>query len=100
MSPEEVRRVEEIVNEKIEAALPVSMKTETLEEARAEGALAFFGDRYDEVVKVYSIGDYSKEVCGGPHVDNTRELGTFRIVKEQSSSQGVRRIKAVLDGAE
>jgi len=97
MSPEEIRRVEEIVNEKIQADLPVSMKTTTLEDARAEGALAFFGDRYDEVVKMYTIGDYSKEVCGGPHVDHTSVLGRFRIVKEQSSSQGVRRIKAVLE---
>ncbi|MFW5642678.1 MAG: alanine--tRNA ligase-related protein, partial [Alkalispirochaeta sp.] len=97
MSPEEIKRVEEIVNEKIKADLPVSMKTTTLEDARAEGALAFFGDRYDEVVKMYTIGDYSKEVCGGPHVDHTSVLGRFRIVKEQSSSQGVRRIKAVLE---
>jgi len=97
MTDEQVREVERIVNEKIQAALPVSMKTETLEEARSEGALAFFGDRYNEVVKVYSIGDYSKEVCGGPHVENTAELGSFKILKEQSSSQGVRRIKAVLE---
>lgn len=97
MTPEELARVEAIVNEKIKADLPITMKTTTLEAARAEGALAFFGDRYDEVVKMYSIGEYSKEVCGGPHVDHTAELGTFRIVKEQSSSQGVRRIKAVLE---
>ncbi len=96
MTPEQIRQVEEIVNEKISQDLPVSMKTTTLEDARKEGALAFFGDRYDEVVKMYSIGDYSKEVCGGPHVDHTGQLGSFRIVKEQSSSQGVRRIKAVL----
>jgi alanyl-tRNA synthetase len=76
--------------------LPVSMVTTTLEEAKAAGALAFFGDRYDEVVKMYSIGDYSKEVCGGPHVEHTGVLGSFRILKEQSSSRGVRRIKAVV----
>lgn len=97
MTPEQIRRVEEIVNEKIAADLPVSIKTESLEEARAEGALAFFGDKYDEVVKVYSIGDYSREVCGGPHVEHTSQLGRFRVLKEQSSSQGVRRIKAVLE---
>ena len=97
LSDEEIRRVEAIVNEKIAEDLPVSMKTTTLEEAQNEGALAFFGDRYDEVVKVYSIGDYSKEVCGGPHVEHTKELGRFRILKEQSSSRGVRRIKAVLE---
>ncbi len=97
MSTEEINRVEQIVNDKIAAALPVTMETSTLDEARTAGALAFFGDRYDEVVKVYSIGTYSKEVCGGPHVENTKDLGHFRILKEQSSSQGVRRIKAVLE---
>lgn len=97
MTPEQVAQVEAIVNEKIAADLPVSIATSTLEEAKAAGALAFFGDRYDEVVKVYSIGDYSKEVCGGPHVEHTGTMGRFRILKEQSSSQGVRRIKAVLE---
>lgn len=97
MTDEQIRRVEEIVNEKIGADLPISMKTTTLAEAKKEGALAFFGDRYDEVVKMYSIGDYSKEVCGGPHVEHTKQLGKFRILKEQSSSQGVRRIRAVLE---
>lgn len=97
MSSEELKKVEEIVNEKIQEDLPVKVETMSLEEAKKNGALAFFGDRYDEVVKVYSIGDYSKEVCGGPHVEHTGELGGFKIVKEQSSSQGVRRIKAVLN---
>lgn len=97
MTPEQLQEVEKIVNEKIAADLPVTVKTSSLQEARDEGALAFFGDKYDEVVKVYSIGDYSKEVCGGPHVDHTAKLGRFRIAKEQSSSQGVRRIKAVLE---
>ena len=60
------------------------------------GALAFFGDKYEEKVKVYSIGDYSMEVCGGPHVEKTGTMGTFKIKKEQSSSAGVRRIRAVL----
>jgi len=67
-----------------------------LDEAREDGALAFFGDKYDEQVKVYSVGDFSKEVCGGPHVQRTGELGTFTIKKEQSSSAGVRRIRAIL----
>jgi alanyl-tRNA synthetase len=97
MTTDQLRQVEEIVNRKITADLPVGVETMTLEEAQKKGALAFFGDRYDEIVKVYSIGDYSKEVCGGPHVEHTGQLGTFRIVKEQSSSQGVRRIKAVLE---
>ena len=98
MSDEEIQRVESIVNAKIAEDLPVSMETTTLEQAKEAGALAFFGDRYDEVVKVYSIGEYSKEVCGGPHVNHTGSLGRFKILKEQSSSRGVRRIKAVLEG--
>ncbi|TVR03950.1 MAG: alanine--tRNA ligase [Spirochaetaceae bacterium] len=97
MSDEELQRVEAIVNEQIDRDLPVSFATMTLEEARDSGAIALFGNKYDEVVKVYSIGDFSKEVCGGPHVEHTTQLGRFRIVKEQSSSQGVRRIKAVLE---
>lgn len=96
VSPEELKRVEAIVNEQIERDLPVTFQTMRLEEARDAGAMALFGSKYDEVVKVYSIGDFSMEVCGGPHVEHTAQLGTFRIVKEQSSSQGVRRIKAVL----
>jgi alanyl-tRNA synthetase len=97
MSPEEIKQVEEIVNKQIERDLPVRFTEMTLEEARNSGAIALFGDKYDEVVKVFSIGDFSREVCGGPHVEHTGELGRFRIVKEQSSSQGVRRIKAVLE---
>jgi alanyl-tRNA synthetase len=96
MSKEQIREVERIVNEKIQEDLPVSYDTMTLEKARENGAVALFGDKYDEVVKVYSIGNFSKEVCGGPHVDHTGELGGFKILKEQSSSQGVRRIKAVV----
>lgn len=97
MTPEQIAEVERIVNEQIDAGLPISMEVMSLDEARAQGAIAFFGDKYDEQVKVYSIGDFSKEVCGGPHVDNTKELHGFKIKKEQSSSQGVRRIKAVLE---
>ncbi len=96
MTPEQLSTVEHIVNEQIERDLPVSISTMTLGEARESGATALFGDRYNEVVKVYSIGDFSKEVCGGPHVEHTASLGRFKIQKEQSSSQGVRRIKAVL----
>ncbi len=96
MSSEELQRVEDIVNEQIKRDLPVSFQTMSLDEARNSGAIALFGEKYDEVVKVYSIGDFSKEVCGGPHVEHTAVLGSFKILKEQSSSQGVRRIKAVL----
>lgn len=100
MSPEEISRVEEIVNEVIERDLPVTMETMTIEEARDAGALAFFDSKYGEQVKVYSVGDFSKEVCGGPHVEHTSQLGRLKIKKEQSSSAGVRRIRAVLDPAE
>ena len=68
----------------------------TVEEAKAQGAIGLFGDKYGEIVKVYSMGDFSKEICGGPHAENTGDLGTFVISKEQSSSSGVRRIKAEL----
>lgn len=94
---EQLAEVEALVNRKIQEALPVSMSVMSLEEARENGALAFFGEKYDEQVKVYSIGDFSREVCGGPHVEHTGQLGHFAIVKEQSSSMGVRRIKAVLN---
>jgi len=97
MTEEEVREVESIVNEQIQKKLPISMEIMALDKAQADGAIAFFGDKYEQQVKVYSIGDFSKEVCGGPHVENTETLGKFRIVKEQSSSAGVRRIRAVLE---
>ncbi|MFW5843992.1 MAG: alanine--tRNA ligase, partial [Spirochaetota bacterium] len=88
---------QEIVNEQIDRNLPVEVETMPIEEAKERGAMALFGEKYGEVVKVYKIGDYSMEVCGGPHVENTKDLGRFKILKEQSSSQGVRRIKAVLE---
>ncbi len=97
MSREEIEKVEELVNEQIKRDLPVSMKVMSLEEAKEDGANAFFDSKYGEQVKVYSIGDFSKEVCGGPHVDHTGTLGSFKIKKEQSSSAGVRRIRAVLE---
>ncbi len=96
MTAEQLKRVEDLVNEQIKRDLPVTMEVMSLEEARAAGAIAFFDSKYEEQVKVYSIGDFSKEVCGGPHVDRTGSMGTFKIKKEQSSSAGVRRIKAVL----
>ena len=96
MTDEELKRVEDLVNEQIARDLPVTMEMMTLEEAKAAGAIAFFESKYGEQVKVYSVGDFSKEVCGGPHVEHTGVLGHFTIQKEQSSSSGVRRIKAVL----
>ena len=97
MTKEELEKVESIVNEVISKDLPVSFKTMSLEEAKEKGAIAFFESKYGEQVKVYSVGDFSKEVCGGPHVEHTGSMGKFKIVKEQSSSAGVRRIKATLD---
>jgi len=96
MSAEEIARVEAIVNEQIARDLPVTMEMMELEAAKAAGAMALFGEKYEPVVKVYSVGDFSKEVCGGPHVERTSALGRFTIQKEQSSSAGVRRIRAVL----
>jgi alanyl-tRNA synthetase len=96
MTPEQIKRVEDIVNEQIQRNLPVSMVVMPLEQARSDGAMALFGEKYESMVKVYTIGDFSKEVCGGPHVEHTGMLGTFVIQKEQSSSAGVRRIRAVL----
>ena len=97
MTPEQIQEVESIVNSQIEKDLPVTMEIMPLDDAVKQGALAFFGEKYEEQVKVYTIGDFSKEVCGGPHVEKTGSMGHFRIKKEQSSSSGVRRIRAVLE---
>jgi len=97
MTEEQIRRVEQIVNEAIAKKFPVKMEIMTVEEAKKKGAMALFSTKYGEQVKVYSIGDFSIEVCGGPHVSNTGELGRFRILKEEASSAGVRRIRAVLE---
>ncbi len=96
ISEENLKKIEDLVNEQIKRKLDVTMEVMTLDEAKKSGAVALFGEKYEAKVKVYTIGDFSKEVCGGPHVKNTGELGKFKIVKEQSSSAGVRRIKAVL----
>ncbi|HEY8420086.1 MAG TPA: alanine--tRNA ligase [Clostridia bacterium] len=96
VEPHELAEVEKLVNQVIEQDLPVTVEEMTVEEAKQKGALGVFESRYGEKVKVYTIGDFSKEICGGPHVTHTGELGKFKIVKEESSSAGVRRIKAVL----
>jgi len=97
LTPDELHRVQDIVNEQIGRSLTVSMEVMTVDDARKRGAMALFTDKYDERVKVYAVGDFSLEVCGGPHVENTSVLGAFKIAKEQSSSAGIRRIRAVLE---
>ena len=96
MTAEEKAKVEELVNKWIADGIDVTKKMTTVEEAKKEGAMALFGAKYGDQVSLYTIGDVSKEICCGPHVANTKELGSFKIVKEQSSSAGVRRIKAVI----
>ena len=96
MTPEEIKKVEDLVNQKIKEDLSVVRQEMSYEEAIKSGALAFFKEKYPEKVNVYSIGDFSKEICAGPHVRQTSELGIFKIKKEESSGAGVRRIKAVL----
>lgn len=97
VTKEQLKIVEDLVNDAIARDLPVTVEKMTLDEARKQGAIAFFDSKYGEEVTVYTIGDFSKEVCGGPHVTHTGAMGHFRILKEQSSSAGVRRIKAVLE---
>ena len=97
MTQEQLKQVEDIVNEQIKRDLPVTCEEMTLEEARKTGAMGLFENKYGDKVKVYTIGDFSKEICGGPHVTHTGELGHFKIKKEESSSSGVRRIKAILE---
>ena len=97
LTDEEKRKVEDLVNEWINEGLDVTRKEMTKKEALNSGAECEFIDKYPDIVTVYYIGDVSKELCGGPHVENTKELGTFKIVKEEASSAGVRRIKAILE---
>lgn len=97
MTPEEIKKVEDLVNAAIQKDIPVKCEEMTLEEAEKAGATGVFGEKYGEKVKVYSIFDLSTEICGGPHAAATGELGKFRIIKEEASSAGVRRIKAILE---
>ena len=99
MTDEEKKEVEDLVNKYIEMAIPVEKLEMTKEDAVRMGAEAMFMERYADIVTVYKIGDVSTEICGGPHVKNTSELGRFKIKKEESSSAGVRRIKAILEDA-
>lgn len=97
LTPEEIKKVEDLVNEAISKDIPVKCEEMTLEEAQKAGVLGVFGEKYGDKVKVYSILDFSREICGGPHAARTGELGKFRVTKEEASSAGVRRIKAVLE---
>jgi len=101
MTPEEIKKVEEIVNTQIERDMPVHFEILEVEEAKRRGAIGLFDDKYAQLgnkVKVYFMGDYSREVCGGPHVEHTGTLKHFKILKEEACSAGVRRIKAVVEG--
>jgi len=97
LTAEQIAEVENLVNEAIEKNIPVKCEEMTVDEAEQSGALGVFGEKYGEKVKVYSVLDMSREICGGPHASETGELGKFRIKKEESSSAGVRRIKAILE---
>ena len=97
MTEEEKETLTKMVNTVINEGIPVTLEEMSYEDAKKSGAHGTFENKYGSIVKVYSIGDYSKEICGGPHVKNTNELGKFKIVKEESSSAGVRRIKGVLE---
>ncbi|MFA5386201.1 MAG: alanine--tRNA ligase [Candidatus Paceibacterota bacterium] len=96
LTAEELKQIEDLVNQKIKENLAVTFQEMPKEEAEKTGALAFFRQKYPDIVKVYSIGDISKEFCAGPHVKNTGEIGTFKILKEESVSAGLRRIKATI----
>ena len=97
LTDEEKKKVEDLVNEQIKRDLPVTCEEMSVEEARKSGATGVFGSKYGDVVKVYTIGDFSKEICGGPHAEHTGQLHHFTLLKEGSSSAGVRRIRATID---
>jgi len=97
LTEEELKKVEQVVNEVISKGMEVKREEMTVEQAKSSGAIGIFESKYGEKVSVYSIGNFSKEICAGPHVKNTREIGHFKIQKEESSAAGIRRIKAVLE---
>ena len=100
LSAEQLTKVEDLVNAQILLDLGVTWEEMSIEDAKRKGAIGLFEERYGERVKVYSIGDFGKEICGGPHVAHTGELGRFRIVKQRSIGSGLRRIRAILDSAD
>lgn len=97
MTEEEIKKTEDLVNEIIKASVPVKREEMSPEEAKNLGAIGLFGEKYGSRISVYSVGNFSKEICTGPHVNNTSELGHFKIIKEEAVSAGVRRIKAILE---
>lgn len=97
LTTEEIREVEDLVNEQVRRDLPVVREEMTPGEAKAAGALGFFGEKYGDRVSVYTIGDFSREICGGPHVAHTGMIGRFRVVKEEGLASGIRRIRAVVE---
>ena len=97
MTSEELKELETFVNDAIARELPVTCEVMSLDKARESGAHGTFSSKYGDEVKVYTVGDVSKEICGGPHAENTKELHHFKILKEESSSSGIRRIKAIID---
>ena len=99
MTAEQIKEVEDLVNLQIDRKLPISYEILTVEEAKAQGAIGLFEEKYGDKIKVYKMGDFSFEICGGPHADNTGDLKRFKIQKEEASSAGIRRIKAVIGEA-
>ncbi|OGY30775.1 MAG: hypothetical protein A2805_01970 [Candidatus Andersenbacteria bacterium RIFCSPHIGHO2_01_FULL_46_36] len=97
MTPEQIKQTEDLVNAQIQKDMTVTRDEMSVEQAKEKGALGLFGHKYGDTVSVYTVGDFSCEICGGPHVEHTGMLGTFKITKEESASSGVRRIKAVLE---
>jgi alanyl-tRNA synthetase len=110
MTPEQIKQTEDLINAAIARDYPVACEEMSVDGARAKNAIGLFGDKYGDLVKVYTVGDpneiasadptaptYSREICGGPHVEHTGQIGTFKIVKEEAVSAGVRRIKAIIE---
>ena len=100
MTNEQIKRAEDLINGAISADLPIKCEEMTVEEAQKQGAIGLFTAKYGERVRVYTVGGdkyFSREICGGPHASRTGELGHFKIIKEEASSAGVRRIKAILE---
>jgi alanyl-tRNA synthetase len=95
MTAEEIKKVEDIVNEKVDEYLPIRMEEMPIDEAKKLGAMAIFGEKYGDIVRVVSMGDYSIEFCGGTHIDNTGKVGGFKIISEAGIAAGVRRIEAI-----